>query len=623
MKWRCHDCFGEPVFCTHCLRTSHQRHPFHRISHWDGYCFSRSSLGNAGLTLNLGHGGSLCPEYGDSLPEDEIDPLTTRLSGDILHSPTIASGSHVHPVPHQHPPEPVEARAEYSGLSALGLDLNLGASPLDLDSTKVRFWENDRGNLYETSPLRLPPSFSSSSSPPPSSPIQTSRPIPPLHPVPSPDVPPSSPEPIIHQARLSRYHIRSQIMQVDTAADPFYAGQSEDEDDDERNMDTVGNTLKPKRTNQSYDKFQCPMMTIIDIAGVHELRTQFCRCHPLNVNPLHNQLQAMGLFPASRQKTRTAFTFRVLEHFDISNLEGKVSATTYYNSIARFTSNLFPKNVPNRYRELMRALRQWRDLTLRRRAGHPYIDQEAAISPGGLALFCATCPQPEVNLPDDWKEDDKTWKYVPTLLADGNFKQDHIAMKNDFDDVALNDGLAYMVARKRFDEYLSEAPRSIPPTSTCHEHRAVSQQNHAHAHLDVTGIGAIACGRHGCFYPNSVVNFRKGEGQRYMDYAFVNAINYISGIAMVMMIYDIMCQYFLNFRKRVEEVSQYLTLPENIKFKKAIGLFHVHGHVKECYARYAPTFIKGAGMLVGEIIETLWNPLNHTASSARAMTWYH
>lgn len=53
-------------------------------------------------------------------------------------------------------------------------------------------------------------------------------------------------------------------------------------------------------------------------------------------------------------------------------------------------------------------------------------------------------------------------------------------------------------------------------TSTCHEHRAVTQQNHAQAHLDITGIACVACGRHGCFYPHSVVNFRKGEGYRLL-----------------------------------------------------------------------------------------------------------
>lgn len=44
-----------------------------------------------------------------------------------------------------------------------------------------------------------------------------------------------------------------------------------------------------------------------------------------------------------------------------------------------------------------------------------------------------------------------------TLVADGNFKQDHIAMKHDSDDVALSDGLGYMVGRKEFDRYMDVA----------------------------------------------------------------------------------------------------------------------------------------------------------------------
>ena len=48
-----------------------------------------------------------------------------------------------------------------------------------------------------------------------------------------------------------------------------------------------------------------------------------------------------------------------------------------------------------------------------------------------------------------------------TLVADGNFKQDHLAMKNDSDDVSLSDGLGFMVSRKTFNSYLA----SVPPSS--------------------------------------------------------------------------------------------------------------------------------------------------------------
>ena len=86
------------------------------------------------------------------------------------------------------------------------------------------------------------------------------------------------------------------------------------------------------------------------------------------------------------------------------NLEGKTTAWQYYSTLKRLTSNVFADTVPDRYRELMRALRQWRDLSSRRRAGHP-LDPSVQLKPGDLALFCPACPQPGINLRDDWHED--------------------------------------------------------------------------------------------------------------------------------------------------------------------------------------------------------------------------
>ena len=45
-----------------------------------------------------------------------------------------------------------------------------------------------------------------------------------------------------------------------------------------------------------------------------------------------------------------------------------------------------------------------------------------------------------------------------TLVADGNFKQDHLRSKNPQDDVALSDGQGYMVGKEPFDQYISSAP---------------------------------------------------------------------------------------------------------------------------------------------------------------------
>lgn len=60
--WRCIDCFNSPICCANKLVEEHGRLPFHRVRRWNGLFFKRSSLGEAGLVLHLGHDGQPCPE---------------------------------------------------------------------------------------------------------------------------------------------------------------------------------------------------------------------------------------------------------------------------------------------------------------------------------------------------------------------------------------------------------------------------------------------------------------------------------------------------------------------------------------------------------------------------------
>lgn len=85
------------------------------------------------------------------------------------------------------------------------------------------------------------------------------------------------------------------------------------------------------------------------------------------------------------------------------------------------------------------------------------------------------------------------------------------------------------------------------------------------------------------------------------------------------LLYDIMCQYWVNFLRRFQG-SQYLTVPPGMQIKRGIGLFHVHGHQDSCLFRFAPSFVSGAQMIDGEILETLWEPLNGMAASTRTST---
>jgi hypothetical protein len=52
----------------------------------------------------------------------------------------------------------------------------------------------------------------------------------------------------------------------------------------------------------------------------------------------------------------------------------------------------------------------------------------------------------------------------------------------------------------------------IPQKPKCNIHRAMKNANvNCENDRDVTGVGACACGCHGCFVPHSMVDFQKGE----------------------------------------------------------------------------------------------------------------
>ena len=70
---------------------------------------------------------------------------------------------------------------------------------------------------------------------------------------------------------------------------------------------------------------------------------------------------------------------------------------------------------------------------------------------------------------------------------------------------------------------------------------------------DITGVVGIACARHGCYAPNSLVDLFKGEQQKNVDFAFLNALKSTNVIPEqgMLLIYDIACQYFVHFRDRI------------------------------------------------------------------------
>ena len=105
-----------------------------------------------------------------------------------------------------------------------------------------------------------------------------------------------------------------------------------------------------------------------------------------------------------------------------------------------------------------------------------------------------------------------------------------------------------------------------------------------------------------------------------MDYCVSSAMRYnMDRIRWIILYYDIMCQYWKNLKRRFRG-NPFLHLPRHTYIQRAIGLFHVHGHIDSCFPRYAPSYIKGAGQIDGEVLETLWAVLNSIHASIRRMS---
>ncbi|KAG1721330.1 hypothetical protein EDB19DRAFT_1898348 [Suillus lakei] len=223
---------------------------------------------------------------------------------------------------------------------------------------------------------------------------------------------------------------------------------------------------------------------------------------------------------------------------------------------------------------------------------------------GDLALFCPACPQPGINISLSGDESLDDWKYTQSFVMDGNFKAEHLHPIKPFDEVWLSDGLGFIVGKDRYKKHLAETADAVEKSS-CNNHRAVNQANAARHKLESTGIGGVACARHGCFVPHSMVDFQKGKRQMNMDYALCEAAQHnMEGITRAITFYDINCQYNKHLRVRVDR-SRFLEMVPELTIIPGIGLWHVHGHQDSCYVRYASNFIEGIGRIDGEIMETL------------------
>jgi hypothetical protein len=118
-------------------------------------------------------------------------------------------------------------------------------------------------------------------------------------------------------------------------------------------------------------------------------------------------------------------------------------------------------------------------------------------------------------------------------------------------------------------------------------------------------------------------DFGSVRRQKNIDYSICQAISYNSdGIQRALITYDVACQWHKHFLARVDKYDG-LSLPQDLEVVPAVGKFHLSAHKASCFSRFSLMFLKGAGHIDGEILETLWASFNKISPSARSMTMAH
>ncbi|KAG8747683.1 hypothetical protein FRC12_014020 [Ceratobasidium sp. 428] len=355
--------------------------------------------------------------------------------------------------------------------------------------------------------------------------------------------------------------------------------------------------------------------------GIHTIRIRFCK-HPGHASPGRQLMQAR-IYPCSEYQPASGFSYSLLRQFSLLASESKLSAQRYWDTLVSMTNAAHPEKVPNRYRELLRVIRQWDHLQDVKRVDSEHYGVSEDPVPD-LALRCLACPNPNVNyLPDDVTPETQHL-FAQHISFDGSF---HLYRKKKaFDswDICLSDGRKYFVQSKPFNaflqEQLSRKGHKMAKDASCNNHKAADNKWVKLAGAAETGVGSAICARHSMFLSSGTVNFLSGEMFLYADYIFQLLLLHCrsEGVTDVGIHYNIICHYIIKMWERWGEIQ---CLGGDIKqadfesFIAAIPKFHLAGHTITCFIRFALNHIFGVGRLDAEGGERCWSNLNHASGS--------
>lgn len=105
-----------------------------------------------------------------------------------------------------------------------------------------------------------------------------------------------------------------------------------------------------------------------------------------------------------------------------------------------------------------------------------------------------------------------------------------------------------------------------------------------------------------------------------MDYIFFSVIFPL--LILVVISYDIACQWKLNLAQRIQKLPDHLHLPLAVvtaSFMFGIPKFHAPAHSLQCAMPHSLNLMPGVGCTDGEGIECNWSEINHVVNSMKEM----
>ncbi|KAJ7481074.1 hypothetical protein B0H11DRAFT_1724414, partial [Mycena galericulata] len=367
--------------------------------------------------------------------------------------------------------------------------------------------------------------------------------------------------------------------------------------------------------------------TVINVNGFHPVAVDFCGCaNEGTAGDRRQQVLRRSWFPATHKEPQTCATFGALETFHIMTLQGKVTTYDFYSGLEKLTDNTGLVKIKDRYKSFMRMMREWRHLKMLKRAGRGNDSKRtvAETAPGELAVLCPACPQPGVNLPQDWASatGEDRFLYILYLAIDACFRLKRRLVSSEAKDPGLGTGWAYFTEDGPYRQYLLSVTDQKEATqmSTCSGLAALDYANTKFSRgYGSTGVGLGVCARHEFVQKTGAADLQKGERYANMDYIFASLLRHHDARLVKFISYDICCQWSKHLIERLKKLPNNIRLTVVMTLVYLIPKLHIYGHKLLCQLLFSLNYTPGSARTDGEGIERPWANIGPVATSTREM----